>query len=190
VAKGSSSQPLRPTRQQQEQEQLRRERQSIRFFIAGLGMVPAQIALAEIGVHGPWILGSSILITVILFGVAFFFNSLANAFPKIPVYLRALSRPEAFFVLVLTIAVAAWLIDANARVTATTTATPGGSYQAQHSPNQNIPFIPTHARLEFPPGGHAARPAGKQENIWRWSAVASGTDILLRPGDTLKSTPV
>jgi hypothetical protein len=136
-------------------------------------VVPAQIALGEIGVHGPWILGLSCLFTVVLFGLALFFNKIANAYPKIPTKLRALSRPEAFFVLVFAVAIVAWLIDANARVTATVTSIPGGSYQAQRTINQSFPFIPTHARLEFPPGGHAARPAGKQENIWSWTALAS-----------------
>jgi hypothetical protein len=90
-------------------------------------MVPAQIALGEIGVHGPWILASSLFFTVMLLGLAFFFNSIAKFYPKIPAKLRVLSRPEAFFVLVFAVAIVAWLIDANARVTTTVTAVPGGS---------------------------------------------------------------
>jgi hypothetical protein len=105
-------------------------------------MVPAQVALGEVGVHGPWVLGSSLLVTVMLLALALFFNKFANAYPKATARLRVLSRPEAFFVLVFTVAIVAWLIDANARGAAMVTAVPGGSYQEQRSPNRNIPFIP------------------------------------------------
>jgi hypothetical protein len=88
-----------------------------------------------------------------------------------------LARPEAFFILLCALVLTAWSFDYTARVQ--TAAMPSGSFQSPQAqvPPESLPFIPTHARLEFPVGQDQARAVGSQENIWNWNTVVARVQV-------------
>ena len=185
MSKGTEARK-RPSRREQESQEenkrIRGERQSIQLFIAGLGVVTAQLALAEVGLHGPIVFWISITLTVMLWLFALFFNKIATSFPSVQLRLRTLARPQALFTLLCGFVILAWILDYSARVSLA--AISGGSFQspqaqAQAQANEALPLIPTHARLEFPIAGHGAmaQAIGPQDNIFRWNLVNTGQDI-------------
>ena len=148
----------------------------IRLFIGAGALTAAHLALNESGLHGQWLLDTLLGIFAALAFISIFFNQLAVAAPRLPIVLRQYIGAPAFFLLFFGAATAGWWLDYGARITAT--ATPGGVYQAPQLTGapDNLPFIPTHARLQFPIGSDQAAPVGVQDNIWRWNTVGVHTN--------------
>jgi hypothetical protein len=180
------------TRREQEEQRLeqdeRRDRRNIRFFLVGLAMTPGQIALSAMGIGGPITIGISGTVTIMLLLVGLYYNKLVDIYPQIQERLRFLAHPGALLGVLFLFVAVSWIADASARWNSV--ATPAGSFVSPEAKSQEVaklPIIPTHARLEFPVNTGRAIPAGPQENIWNWASTNSSLTLsgINRPSQEL-----